>query len=524
VAVLVLFWMVLALVRGADVPVLSWRHGGREQYEMVGGHELPDFATPIVVSDRGGKAHWTVSIPAHLDFPLRSAHYSDMCSMCLEVSGRVNTLRSHNHAFHQIGLVPATGGPDQYFVDVAEARSSGLLPVAAATKRSVNGGGPASNPSGTGLVCESSLTFVLESEDAGIGRTLMLLWISYAWAKQHGRAFFVDDTRWAYGHIQDMFQPPPAAACRRPPRHEILPCPRQARHLVVATETAADVLQVGSSRNEKSGEEGEEARAQARRQLFDLARQGYTDLFRLNDRDASYVEGRVRELKSRTLVPKSKGRQDGLLVGVHVRHGDRHPFEYQYRRSYIPINHYTERASEILNSRLNTTGPRGSEHAAAKASSHLILASDDPLVFELDDFRRASRAQEAIKLASKAAIQQVNPDRHVMHKFIDDTFGWDGGFFAPMFWNLGAAGTHRATGSELKRSPPGEDTTRLRSMMGRAYMMDLAVLADASDFVICTVSAMGCRLLAVMMGWDSAFASGRWINIDGDYGWMAVEG
>jgi hypothetical protein len=54
-------------------------------------------------------------------------------------------------------------------------------------------------------------------------------------------------------------------------------------------------------------------------------------------------------------------------------------------------------------------------------------------------------------------------------------------------------------------------------------MMDLAVISEASDAVVCTVSAVGCRLLAVMMGWQSAMEEGNWVNIDGGYGWMGLE-
>ena len=63
---------------------------------------------------------------------------------------------------------------------------------------------------------------------------------------------------------------------------------------------------------------------------------------------------------------------------------------------------------------------------------------------------------------------------------------------------------------------------RLRELIGRAYMMDLAVLGQASDVIICTVSAAGCRLLAVTMGWEKAMEKGNWANIDGNYGWTGV--
>lgn len=71
-------------------------------------------------------------------------------------------------------------------------------------------------------------------------------------------------------------------------------------------------------------------------------------------------------------------------------------------------------------------------------------------------------------------------------------------------------------------APPSEQTLRLRSLIGRAYMMDLAVLAGASDQIVCAVSAMGCRLLAVMMGWEDGIEKAGWVNVDGSYGWTGI--
>jgi hypothetical protein len=106
-----------------------------------------------------------------------------------------------------------------------------------------------------------------------------------------------------------------------------------------------------------------------------------------------------------------------------------------------------------------------------------------------------------------------------MRKFIDENFGWEGGFFSGMFWNLGASPGSPNRGPT---TAPSEETLRLRSLMGRAYMMDLAVLADASDAVICTASAAGCRVLAVMMGWEEAMENGAWVNVDAAAGWVGV--
>jgi hypothetical protein len=381
-------------------------------------------------------------------------------------------------------------------------------------------------------VCQESMTFVLESEDAGFGKTMMLLWIAYGIAQKERRAFFVDDSRWAYGDYTAIFQPPPVQACRAPPRSHMIPCPRQARHLVVSTVTAAEIL--GDFGDIAISETTPDTSTQ--KTLFSLARQGHDALFHLQSEDGDYVDSRVRALTAKRVVPRSKGKQNGMAIGVHVRRGDRHPLEYQYRDSYIPTNVYTERARELLDNAYNHSGPHGGEDAAAKQHSFLVLASDDPTVYEADDFRTGAasgaaaavhRAQERIKLASKAAIQQAQPDKHVMHKFVDETFGWEGGFFAPMFKNLGTGQDKEAVGSKKQdtasKDRPSAEAMRLRSLVGRAYVMDLAVLADVSDVVVCTVSATGCRLLAVMMGWDNAMEAGNWVNVDGHYRWTGVE-
>jgi len=108
-----------------------------------------------------------------------------------------------------------------------------------------------------------------------------------------------------------------------------------------------------------------------------------------------------------------------------------------------------------------------------------------------------------------------------------------------MFWSLGRTATAAgggannaaATGSPgnsggggtIGVQNPSAETMRLREFIGRAYLMDLAVLGS-SDAVVCTVSAMGCKLLAVMLGWEDAFEiqGGGWKNIDGDFEWKGV--
>jgi len=520
-----LFYAVTWIIENVSIfslPLSNSQHNALTQ------DDIPAFPAAVVVTDKRGRASWTVSIPPTSDFPLTIDQTTALCATCREVSEKVQVSRSGGHGIQQTYLGLRSSTSDPYYVDVQEAQEAGYL----------SGGGSSSlNPAeqehkgeivGENIrekiskpQCERSLTFVLESADAGLGQVLIMLWTAYGLAQQEGRAFFIDDTRWAYGKYTDIFQSPPRQDCGPPPRHEMLPCPRQARHLMASTATASELFGSLIRRSDP----GEPLDSHSQKAMFALARQGHDALFKLNKEDAEYVDSRTRDLMAKRIVPKTKGQQNGLAIGVHIRRGDCHPFEYQYRDSYVPLNVYAQAARELVEDRFNHTGPLGGEDRAAKEHSYVVLASDDPMMHESGEFTAAAMpnttpAQERIRLASKQAIQNAAPpDRHVMHKFVDDTFGWEGGFFAAMFWNLGKS-SHSASAAES--ASPSPESVRLRSLVGRAYMMDLAVLADASDVVVCTVSATGCRLLAVMMGWDSALEEGNWVNVDGSYGWIGV--
>ena len=505
--VLLLFYLAVSFVRqGHVVPIMGWASHPHDEYEMVAQDDLPDFPTPIVITDKRGRAKWTVSIPPTYGFPLSLEESADVVAKCGEVSQRVDALHHNSHSISDINLV-GSEHKDRYFLDVQEAEEKGFLSGKPEKAQAAMGEKP---------VCQKSLTYVLESADAGFGRTLMTLWMAYGLAQKEGRAFFVDDSRWAYGEYSAIFDPPPVPACRPPPHHEMLLCPRQARHLVVSSANTKTVF------GDMFGESDDDIHSN-QKAMFELAHQGYKALFHLNQMDREYVVNRVQEHKAKTQAAEGHA-HNGVIVGVHVRHGDLHPSEYQYHGSYIPTNIYTERAREILNTTFELRGAHRGEDKVAKDHSLLVLASDDPMVFDSEEFRGATPAQELIRLASKTTIQQVNPDRSVMHKYVDETFGWEGGFFAAMFWNLGLSSESAVSAgkSPEAKNVPSSETVRLRSLVGRAYMMDLAVLADLSDVVICTVSAMGCRLLGVMMGWERAIHHGNWINVDGHLEWSGV--
>lgn len=514
----------LCLLRYAlqnDTTSISWPYFVNGRFEVVGEESVPGFPMPIMASDGRGRSKWTVSIPHDHDFPLSIEEYSGMSDRCRDISAQT---RMH----HDNTPLPEQGNIDydaldDNFVDITMAEKTGLLPP-------VEKSNPAKKTghfvgldweSMAGLpVCQSSLTFVLESPDAGLGTAVMALWTLYGLAQKHNRAFFIDDTRWAYGAYTDIFQAPPVPNCRPPPRHHMIPCPAQARHLVVSSVTAKDIFPALLTKHHRTA-----GTSNSLRDLFELARVGYRSLYLLNNKDQEYVDTRIQQFKS---VAKMGGSSsvDAPIFGLHIRHGDRHPVEYQYQHTYIPTEVFINRAQDLAEVYYNET-----ETDTQTRRAITIIASDDPMVHRQPEFSGALLAQERIRLASKHDITPTKKTSHALHHFEDEAFGWEGGFFASMFWNLGSERKDHVDGEkrvEMNRlsgptAPPSEQALKLRSLIGRAYMMDLSVLAGASDEVICAVSAMGCRLLGVMMGWDVAIQQDKWVNVDGAYDWAWMD-
>ncbi|KAI3323446.1 hypothetical protein HD806DRAFT_535273 [Xylariaceae sp. AK1471] len=522
-----LLMLARALIQGDKrIPVVGWTLEDREEYEMVWQNELPEFPTPIAVTDPHGRSRWTISIPPTHKFPLSMKEYSDICAKCQEVAAHVRELHGQSQLSQQTPLDYYYEDP--YFMDVRDAEKWGLLPgiegkawTAIAQEQNGHLVGQRKDGLAEMETCRTSLTFVLESSDAGLGPALMMLWMAYGLAQKEKRAFFIEDSRWAYGKYTDMFRSSPAQDCKPPPRHQMVPCPRNAKHLVVSAATARDTFGNGFNaeyENLKRTDISQE------RPMYDLARAGYEALFHLNSDDRPYVSNRVKELKAKASVPQGNY-NDGTVVGVHVRQGDLHPFEYQYNGAYIPLDQYAQKFRELIEERHNLSTPVGGEDVVAKQHSFMVVASDNPDVYETEEFVDSFRAQEQIKLAGKQHAETAVPDPSLMHKFVDEAFGWEGGFFASMFWNLGRTTFHNAGAIDddsQETEKPLADAVRLRGLIGRAYVMDLAVLGEASDIVICTMSAMGCRLLAVMMGWDKAMTHENWVNIDGNFMWTGI--
>ena len=327
-----------------------------------------------------------------------------------------------------------------------------------------------------------------------------------------------DRTHRAYGKYTTFFRPPPSPSCLPAPYTQRLPCPHHARHLLVSASTTSWAF--GHAFNENF-EDPHKVGVLRQGPIFALLRTGYEALFHLANPDNDYVVKRTHKLHSQIRE------KNGLMVGVHVRHGDRHPFEYQYQKSYIPLERYVEAAKDLVNSTLSVEN--STQDNTRETASRIVLASDDPKVYSSSEVSDALHAQEQILLASKSAMDAAQGPQASEPNFKEDNVGWDGGFFKDVFWNLGesqapsTAKSMRIREEQLQqgRTVPSELAMRLRELVGRAYLLDLAVLGRA-DGIVCGVSSVGCRLLAVMMGWEDAIAQQKWHNVDGDFDWKGI--
>ena len=525
-----------------------------QTYEIVEASELPEHPTPLALTDSSGKHHWTISIPDASKFPLSPTEYFDICSQADEVARHVAGSDGQHYE-------AADGNSKDYyyedpnFIDVDSAISRNLLP--STREKSSHPDDIRNNLP----ICDRSLTYVLSGHDASLGSALLGLWLSYALSLREQRTFFIDDTHFPYGNYTTFFAnklPPPK--CRLPPPSHRFPCPHQAKHLIVSAATTSWTF-------------GAEFHAHfSQEEIFALARTGYEALWHLRPEDETYILNRASKLRNPnpTISNSPTANDEGSplsngLVGMHIRRGDRHPFSLAYSRNYIPPSTYMATALRLVGQ--NTQ------------QWTFLLASDDADLYNSNhpDLPNVVRAQERVSLASKKALEKMGVKSGLGWEggFFKDVFWGLGlseeeklstkrsgkgnagvGYGSPMPMKekgrfgekdvdgrekrvhhhdnskphkssqpksqkgLVLAGVEAAIGDRDYRTDPTKEALQLRELIGRAYLLDLAVLAQ-SDKVVCAVSANACRILAVMLGWERMQTD--WHNIDGLYEWRVMD-
>ena len=202
-------WLLLAIINSAktrfDIGFL-FRHSGR--YELVLDRQWPNDPTPLEVADHKGRPKWTVYIPDTQAFPLKPDVYASICSQSDELSAHLSQYQ--HRGLHKHRARKGYYDLDYNFIDVEEAQGQGLLPKSKAVlmeadSSALNGTTNKEhmtedlrhlNANNSSQVCERSLTYVLETTDAGFGNTIMGLWMAYGLALEEHRAFFIDDRNW----------------------------------------------------------------------------------------------------------------------------------------------------------------------------------------------------------------------------------------------------------------------------------------------------------------------------------------
>ncbi len=202
--------LVLASIFSEQVPrALRYSTHGKHAYQIVGSDTPPLHPSPVVVTDERGRAKWTVSIPSSFGFPLSPKQYADICAQSQEVAQEVAGMKTHVIGAHRHQGHFGYQHVDRNYMDVSEAEKHGILD---ASHERLEMRSPNTTTEGeldsmneaeidtprqdARKVCDRSLTFALETADAGMGLTLMALWLAYGLAKKENRAFFIDDIRW----------------------------------------------------------------------------------------------------------------------------------------------------------------------------------------------------------------------------------------------------------------------------------------------------------------------------------------
>ncbi|KAK4904164.1 hypothetical protein LTR66_017936, partial [Elasticomyces elasticus] len=392
-------------------------------YEIAENTGLPEYSTPLAVIDKEGQARWTIYIPSNRDFPLPTKEYHDICHHMDEIAGHVAMERGNVEEIAALHYYDH----DPNYMDVARAQLTDLIPF-----------DPAYKPGGDVPVCSSTMIYVLDAEDAGLGGSLLGLWLAYGLAQKEKRSFFMDDSHFTYGKYSKLLERPPAPNCRPPPPTHRVPCPPMSQHLVVSSATWEWTF--GKAFHDKFSD----------KEVFEMMRLGYEALFKLLPEDQLFVASRVTELKQ--LVGPSN-----LLAGVHLRRGEKHPEEFAFSTGHTPVTHYLQRAQELVNAQ-TFISPSA---VPPKNNSTIIIASDDisiyndPTLFSQHNLIRAQNQITPPDLLAK-------------------------GFFATLFWTLGLPESLlRQRKSQAHDSPlPNLDRERQQKILAEIGLEDKDVHRD----------------------------------------------
>ena len=271
-------------------------------------------------------------------------------------------------------------------------------------------------------------------------------------------------------------------------------------------------------------EDAKAMRVMRQKSIFSLARVGYEALFHLNQPDESYVTERKEALRRDGKLAATPA-EERISIGVHVRHGDRFPHEFRVKKQYMPLDRYISAVDSLARSIYNSTTRRQQDNSTAstRRATTTLVASDDVAVYDSEQFHDVTKAQDRVRPEPLWSSGSDLSDFSAQHG------NRSGGFFSDAFWALDVSSSASASapnGTQVRwsRATPSAEALAVREGLARSYLLDMKFLGEATDGVVCAVSAVACRLLAVMMGWERAIERRQWMNIDrpGDWDWTGI--
>jgi len=206
-------------------------------------------------------------------------------------------------------------------------------------------------------------------------------------------------------------------------------------------------------------------RVQRQHKIFALARSGYEALFRLR---LSAADEEAVEVRKKQLEKEADG--DKEVLAMQIRRGDGKDKAFEWRETgHVPVSHYANLMSSAI--------------AAAGGNTTVLLSSDDPEIYSLPEF------------ADYTPAQLVPSPRSLL----------SGGWTRQAFENA------RASGSSVVVD------------LAREYFRDAKILGETTGKLFCGGNGNTCRVLAVVMGWQTAVEEEGWINVDDGRGWFGVD-
>jgi len=321
-----------------------------------------------------------------------------------------------------------------------------------------------------GKICSSTITYQLDGY-VGLASDLALMAQVAGFARERNRTFFVQDQFWNRGRWTDHFEDVrngPEPDCLAPPPEELVACPRLARHWILNSRTAK--FHMGHEFAEEF-EDPYKNGIHRQKPIYERAALSLRSTIRPNVHLTQLIDEARRELY----------KQGHNYLGVHIRQGDQLASSWKYHLGYVALSEYvtgiTNTWKKLTDIGLDAHGPIS-----------LWIASDSPAAIEelTGLLPKKTKVMSLARSKNTKLRDLISPGGYIQSE-------WE--------------------------SRPEEERVRLTQGM----IIDLALVSGLwTEFeddvgplgVVCTVGSNVCRLSAIGLGWDWAFESEFWVDVD----------